>query len=476
MAVALALVALSVLVRPISHDEGQYVAAIEFARYGLPYRDFAYLQTPLQPLLFRPLGVLPAGWLLVGVRIANALCGLLAIAALIFALKGRATRHGTMIAVIALVSSEPFLLASANARNDALPMALIAMTIMALFRGLPGGHRKAWFGAAGLFLGLAGSTKISSAVLIAPLALFLLLRFRQLGVGSVVACAAGVVVGLLPAAIFAAIALPQFRFDVFTYSLAAPRQWWTAVGHEDWLKPAFRIGRLLILAAHSCVLVGIGAALFDRRRSDERLLLDLMILGGLVAAYLPEPAYPQYLVPLLVPVAARLALAIDGFPRWWSRTPVIALIATFSMIGLVPTGRFAVRSLNRGDSLLRCMALGHRTAAAAAGGLVVTLSPECVAGSDTNLDRGFVTGSFLFRTFGRLGDDALYFGFSPNWQRIDAALDERRPRVILTGGERKRRPPIFSNGLDAPLIAWAIAHRYRRMPQGGGAILWQRAD
>ncbi len=475
LAAVLALVALSVLVRPISHDEGQYVAAIEFARHGLPYRDFAYLQTPLQPLVLSPLGALPAGWLLFGVRVANAFFGLLTIVSLILALKDRATHGSTLIALTALICSEPFLLASSNARNDALPMALIAMTIFALFRGLLGRRRKECFGVAGLLLGLAASTKISSAVLIGPLAVFLFLRGRQLGLSSVVACFAGIIVGLLPSAIFAVIAPLQFKFDVFTYSLVAPRQWWTAVGHKNWLEPGFRIIRLLSLAAQSCALVGIGAIALDRRRSDERLLLELMILGGLVAAYLPEPAYAQYLVPLLPPVVARFAIAIDGAPRW-SHKPLVVLTVAFSLVGLLQTGKAVARTINRGDSLADGVALGRRVAAAAAGGSIVTLSPECVVGSDTNLDPGFVTGSFLFRTFSRLGDDAMRLGYSPNWQTIDAALDERRPRVILTGGESKRRPPIFPNGLDAPLIAWAIAHQYKRMPQRGDATLWQRQN
>jgi hypothetical protein len=69
------LLGLSLLTRPISHDEGQYVGAIALMRSGLPYRDFAYLQTPLQPLLLAPLSFLSAGWLLVGARVANALFG-----------------------------------------------------------------------------------------------------------------------------------------------------------------------------------------------------------------------------------------------------------------------------------------------------------------------------------------------------------------------------------------------------------------
>ena len=57
--------------RPIDHDEGQYVGAVAMMRFGLPYRDFAYLQTPLQPLLFAPLAWMYDVPLLVEARSAD---------------------------------------------------------------------------------------------------------------------------------------------------------------------------------------------------------------------------------------------------------------------------------------------------------------------------------------------------------------------------------------------------------------------
>ena len=39
----------------LSHDEEQYVAAAVLALHLRPILDFAYLQTPLQPLVFAPL-------------------------------------------------------------------------------------------------------------------------------------------------------------------------------------------------------------------------------------------------------------------------------------------------------------------------------------------------------------------------------------------------------------------------------------
>jgi hypothetical protein len=466
------LVALSILTRRINHDEGQYVAAIALARHGWPYLDYAYLQTPLQPILLSELARLPAGWLLVGLRIASGLFGLIALWMLIMALDGRATQRSTMIALAAFICSEPFLFASSLARNDALPMALISATIFALFRGLEC-RKSRWFAAAGLLLGLASSAKINATVLCVPVVLFLALRARRFGVRSLAAFVMGVVVGLLPTAVLAALAPAQFEFDVFTYSLEAPRQWWTAIGDGGSLQSHIRILRLLLIAFQGCAFVGLVAAAIDRRRSDHLLLLDLLIIGALVAAYLPQPAFTQYMIPLLPPVAARLAMAIDGLPCRFRRA-WIPLLAAFSLAGLFQTAKSVAQITTNGNSLANAVAQGRLAAMAAAGQPIVTLSPERVAGSDTALDRGFVTGPFLFRTSGRLGRDAMRLGYSPTWQRVDAALDARQPPVILTGGEPEPHPPFLADGLDAPLASWARHHRYERIGLPGGVTLWER--
>ena len=475
IAVAGLLIALSITFRKLNHDEGQYVAAIEFAHSGWPYRDFAYLQTPLQPILLSPLAGLPAGWLLVGARIANGLFGLATIVLLMIALNRRASARSSMMAIIILICSEPFLLACSLARNDALPMALLAAAIVALLRGLDVHRGRTYFATAGLLLGLASSAKISAAIPAAAAGLFFVIRVRRFGLGSLVGFEAGVLLGLLPTLVLAVIAPDRFYFDVFAYSLDAPRQWWTAVGHANWLDPRFRILLLAILAAQGCILFGVIAAAIDRRRSDDRLLLDLMIIGGLITAYMPEPAFTQYLVPLLPPVAVRLALAIDGFPDRWNRRVILSMMGSCAL-GMLLTGYYAVRTYRHGDDLRYGVEQGRAVALAAAGRSIVTLSPERVAGSDVKLDRRFVTGPFLFRTSGQLSHQALRLGFSPNWQRIGATLGTTMPSAILTGGESTPHGTLFPQGLDAGLVRWAAAHGYRRVLLPGRAILWLRPE
>jgi hypothetical protein len=231
----------------------------------------------------------------------------------------------------------------------------------------------------------------------------------------------------------------------------------------------------------------VAAAAIDRRRSDDRLLLDLMIVGGVIGAYMPEPPFVQYLAPLLPPLFARFALAIDGPARSW-HLPVLILAVVTSIGALSNPVIHSVRAINRGLDLLYAVQQGRTVARLAGGGSIVTLSPESIAGSDTNLDRGFTTGPFLYRTFGMLGADALRYGYGPNWQDVERYLDSQPPSVIFVGreaqqgapsillkGYRQRpEPPILPKSLEDPLIHWAEAHSYTRLPLPGSSMAFVR--
>src|SRR5258706_14657576 len=152
-ALALWLVAIA-LVRPLSVDESQYVASVALTARGLlPYRDFAYLQTPLQPFVFAPLQWPFAGHLLLAMRMANALLGLATIA-LVYAAGRRAgaSERAALAAALLLLTCESFAWCAGVARNDMLPAALMALGLWLIARG-------GRFGA-GLAFGFAASAKI----------------------------------------------------------------------------------------------------------------------------------------------------------------------------------------------------------------------------------------------------------------------------------------------------------------------------
>jgi len=153
-ALTLWLVAIA-FVRRLSIDESQYVAATALTARGLlPYRDFAYLQTPLQPFVFAPLQWLFAGHLLLAMRLANALLGLVTVV-LVYRIARRAgAKEAAALAAAAMLTAcQSFTWSVGVARNDMLPAALMIVGLWTI-----AGDRKALslFGG-GVAFGLAAS-------------------------------------------------------------------------------------------------------------------------------------------------------------------------------------------------------------------------------------------------------------------------------------------------------------------------------
>jgi hypothetical protein len=471
--IAAALIALSAAARPLNPDEGQYVAATALMRSGLLYRDFAYLQTPLQPLLLAPLSMLPAGWLFVASRIVNALFGWASLILMASTLRRWVSSRTVVITVGTAVCCEPFLFGSSIARNDALPMLLITAALSILLPAVESdgaGLRR--FFLAGLLFGLAASAKINFALPAAAAGASLLFTSKRQLWLTIASFVGGAMAGLLPTFVMALIAPRQFFFDVFTYSLAAPLQWWTAVGEGDRFLFATRVWALVRLSARGTILPALAMVIVDRKRRSACVLLDLMIVAGLVASYLPEPAFQQYLLPLLPPLFFRLAFALEtAAPRWRYIAPVLLVVGATS--GARRTVQYVAKSASRGLPLAQAVRQGRAATRIAHGASIATLSPAIVAGSDVALEPGFVTGPFLFRTHGSLATQAYALGGSLNWQRL-GYLDRHAPGAILVGGEQKPYPPLHPQGLDHHLVRWAQMHGYRPVPLPGGLSLYMR--
>lgn len=445
---------------PINHDESQYVAAIALMREGLPYRDWPYLQTPLQPLLLSPLSLLPAGWLLVGARLANVIFGWLTCWALLRLLKDKVPFWAAATAIAAMATTNAFLFAAEVARNDALPVALLSLGLLALDRRRPL--------IAGLCFGLAISAKISLALPVAGAGLWLLWRERK----AVPPAILGGVAGLLPCLILYAVAPQQFLFGVFTYSLEAPQQFWAAAGQASRLEPTGKLLGIAVELIKGAAGVALLLVLADIRRSSPvATLLGLTAAGGLVAAYLPDPFFEQYLVPALPALFARAALALADLG---SKGRPVALLggAATALAGLYDIGADYARGWKEQRTLAVAVEQGRMVAALAEGRPVASLSPERLAGSDVSLLPGFAAGPFLFRTSDDLAARVASVTGAPTWQRVDA-LRASPPAFIVTGGERRPRPFVFPRGVDAPLDAWAERNGYSWLPlPGSNWRLW----
>lgn len=454
------------LVRPLDHDESQYVAAAALtAKGGLPYLSYAYLQTPLQPLLFGPLVVLFGPWAWPGLRIVNALLGAAAIGLVHRAAREAGAEPRAALTAAALFACTDILLFSIGiARNDALPAALMAAALPLIVRAANG--RATWWTAAlaGLLLAAAGAVKISYALPAAAYGLYVLFDRRHrpfwLAAGAVPMLAlVGVLFALQPLG---------FLFGVFRFPSLAPAEYYAALGRPWKLSwPAKAVDTLKFLALGPA-LPALVAVVRDRGHDPVRRVLDLLVIAGLVAALLPFPTWRQYLLPSMVPLFVRLAVAWSAQPP--GRAMRIAAIV-FACAGLAPSVE-ALLLATRGVPMVEAMRQGVaiRTAMddAKVGQWVTTLSPQFLPATGRLPDPRFATGPFYFRSHGLIDDKAEIIDKLVSRDRVDRAFEPplgHPPAAILVGGEGP-----WTSGdaaLDAVLERWAAAHRYRAVPVSG---------
>lgn len=433
----LAVVALAVLyamlamVRPVDHDESQYVAAAMLAKNGLPWRDFAYFQTPLQPLLFGPLAAFFGVMAWPGLRIVNAV-----LAAATVAMVERAARTGgagpraSFAAAAAFACCDILLFSGAVARNDALPAAMLAGAVWIAVGAARGQGTRGRAVLAGFLLAAAAATKVSYGLpAVACFAWALLDRRHRPAMIALGAMPIVALVGWL-----AAQAPDAFRFEVFTFPALAPGQYYRDAGKLWKLSVGMKaVDTLKFLALGTALpaLVAIGARW--RRGEGPARMLDVLALAGLVAALLPEPTWRQYLLPALPPLFVRLALAWDASPPGrWER---IAFV-TFACAGLAPSVEAIVLAVRHGAPMQLAVVDGARIATAidqsGVSGPVATLTPQYLLPTHQMPDRRFVSGPFYFRSHGLLTRDGEQALGLVSAGTIDPAT---LPPIVLVGGE-----------------------------------------
>ena len=470
-----AALALLAMVRALDRDDSQYVAAIALMRHGLPYRDFVYLQTPLQPLLLAPLAWIDPSLLLFAARAVNALLAGAVLALVFRTLRERGLAMRPAIAVAALLlATETFLYCATRARNDMLPLLLEAVAIWALLRACDARGRRAMAFVAGLGMALAASAKLSYALPFAATGLIVLIdRLRAEPRLDMLAAGAGALVGSLPALVFAGLFPAEFRFAVLDYHRIAPEQWNLLNGDAIRLNPLFKLGKALTLLAQGATLVVLLVVAWRwlRHRADwadrRQLYLDLLILAGCIAAFAPNPTLKPYMALIMLPLFLRFGLLLGGGEvargwRWLLLPSVIAGLGC-TAIELVDGARGA--GVGTPVTAARdAAALRVFLDRAAPGAMVSSLRPDVVAGAGHPLDPRFATGPFLFRT------RALF----PNVIALDTVdrLGADPPAVIVTGHER-RRAAITPHGFDALLDDWARRHGYRAH-RTGRLLVWLR--
>ena len=476
-----------VFATPFNHDEDQYLAAGVLAAKARLYRDFLYVQTPLQPELTAPLTGLAPGWTYLVLRLFSAACGLAALAGVWTAqLRLGVERRLAGLSVLLMASCYTFQYCASVVRNDALPMALLAWAIAAAATGLREDARRRWlaWSVCGLLLGLAVSAKVSFAPLLAAAAVFACVRlaFRTDGArwSQVLGLGLSSGLGLSPIALAWVGAPEAMRFALVGFWAGGPRRWYLANGLEHRMEPGskllYGLGDLMLgPALAALVLILLSRLRPSRSASAAAWLLDLMILAALVAAFAPSPTYKQYFAPLLPPLFVRLGLAAsEGRRPAWAQ----GALALGAAVGLVV---FAMRVgqaawIGRWTPLVVAREnhwIGQTLRQAKASGDIATLSAHEGLDSGFALDRRFAGGAMVYRSADGI-DPALRERLhitSP--ASLAADLDKAPPAAIVTGyedggGDTRIR-------LDAPLRAYAQARGYTlHLSPWGAAQLYVR--
>lgn len=457
-------------VRPLSVDESQYVAATALAAKGLlPYRDFAYLQTPLQPFLFAPLAWLFPGHLLIAMRVTNALLSLATIAFV----HGAARRAGTsqraaLAAAAMLASCQSFLWCAGVARNDVLPAALMAFGLWLA----TGNYELRTRLGAGVAFGLAAGVKISYAIPAATVFLGGMWTKDPAGRRRTVAFAVGVALGLLPTVILAALAPRAFLAEAIIFPGTAPTEYYESIGSGWRLGPA-RFLKLLEAAAIGPAL--IAAVEVVRRGWKDRLWDDPVkramfaaAFGGLLSAGLNKPFQIFYLLPALPPLFVLAALLLskwEGRPRW-----VKGAWALFIAIGLVPAAAWFIGATSERTApppievKQKSEALDEALRAHKVDGPVATLAGQYVE----NVDPRFAAGPFVYRT-----KDFVSPQQARDWHIVTGreveSLGKSPPAAIITGVYPDAQPKE-----EAELAAQAKALGYSPKTNAGGFTIWTR--
>ena len=452
LALATILVLLAALVQPVDHDESQYVAASSLVAHGLlPYRDFAYFQTPLQPFLLAPVVGLAGTWAWLALRIANALMASMAIGFVAAAARAAgASRSIASIAAILFAGCDILLFSAATARNDAMPAALLAAGIWLMVQV---GEERRRALAIGLLLASAAAAKISYVLPAMTYGLWTLFQRDRRPIS--------VAIGTLPVVLFLlwtfSLSPAGFLFDTLRFPTHAPAEYYQARPNK--LIAATKLLdtlKFLALGAALPTLIVVVRASWRARRLG---LLEVLIFAGMIAALLPTPTWRQYCLPLLPPLFVALAMT------WTERRPgktVMTVFALFATAGLIPT---LVRAVDTNRTHLIAALREGRTIGRAMDrqrvvGPVATLAPQYLPATGRMVSASFAPGPFYFRSNALLTieqEKALHL--------VSLARAYGAPAAILTGGESTRTAG--SPMLDQEMARWAQSMGYHETVVAG---------
>lgn len=320
-AFALALAAANLWLGDLNQDEGWYLyAARQLSEGKLPYRDFAFPQGPVQPLLYSAINPIITKTGLLGGRTFTALLGLLT--ALLAAGVASRLAPPSVRQSAALIT---FMLVAINEYQSYYFAVVKTYSATALFLTgsayalIGAAERKSAFAAftAGALCMLAAGARASAALALPIMALWLFLEWRRNGFrGWLFFCAGAVIAGAVTLLPFALLAWDNFFFFVVKYhTLRKPGPLLSMLvykaGFVARLLQAYPAAMLLGAAACVARFTGMAAQPAAQAEPSSRLAPALWaVVAAITLAHFGAPfPYDDYQVPLYPIFAACVAVA-----------------------------------------------------------------------------------------------------------------------------------------------------------------------
>lgn len=350
---ALGLTAANLILGDLNQDEGWYLYAARMVAGGaVPYRDFAYTQGPLLPLVYAPFDRFVAAWGLAGGRLVTAAFGWLAAllaAGLAARLAGPRRREAALLAFALIAVNVYQNYFTTVVKTYSLAACCLAGGFLALAWGLER-RRRAPLWLAGALMALAAGTRSSAAM--APLAAMIVLWSGRRRAGLPAAwlhfLAGGALAGAALMLPFFAMAPENFWFNVVSYhALRDPGALLQALVYK-----AGFISRVVQAYFAALALLTIAAIRIERppappdQRADGagvRLTMASLwlALAGITLLHLlapfPYDDYQSFAYPLLGSAVAVFALRrLTATPAGAARLALLGLLLSAAAAGSSP--------------------------------------------------------------------------------------------------------------------------------------------
>ncbi len=484
----LILVILNKCMTTFNHNEHMYVTAGYLISKGYSqYSDFAYLQTPLLPLIYGNLFFLFDFTDLLTVSKFFTYFIFLAYGWIVYLFAKELIRDKTyqyLIVVIFLLNTT-IVFAARDSSNYMLAAFFSLLSYYCLVKYL--GKKSTYIGIflSGMFATLAVSTKLYYVVTIPPLLFVamvypLTIDFRSRLKSAIFPISIGLIVGMIPILYYLFTMKDLFLFNNIQYHLLTTK-WRIETDFSEgmsWLSKMelarneffnydtllLLFGSLLFLGIHFQMEVRQNRSLSLKKLPFQIILAFLLSIITALTILMFTPLLLNYFA---MPVTFFLLLFISSFAILKQRGPILNLflltLVTFQFVYSIPE-LLLVNSKWVGHEIHTDALRIRDTGNLKPGDKIATLAPLYAIESGLDIYPELSTGSFLFRV-GDMLDKSLrekYKATSPNSIAKELFKNDP-PAAILVG---------FEGDLDDPLREYAINNHYIKISEdfNGGEL------